>query len=97
MLWRILEIFGVLMGWISCKEKMPIQQPENIPTMDWVLVCSSEYPNPISIARYDGDNWDFIDSNEGWVYGVICGDCTIAFDIKEITHWMPLPKQPLNE
>lgn len=84
------------MKWINVKDELPIQKPENIPTMDWVLVTTNIPPHPISIARFDGKNWEFLETNELWVYGAICGDATCPFDIIEITHWMPLPKPPIN-
>jgi hypothetical protein len=80
--------------WIPIKHCLPIQMPKNLPTMDWVLVCSTNEPFPITIARWDGDKWDFLSNDAGWDYGAVYGDCTHAMDRDDITHWMPLPKPP---
>jgi hypothetical protein len=72
--------------WISVKDRLPYY--------DWVLVCVAVNPRPVSIARYTGEKWDFLSSNDTWDYAACKGDCTIAMDIDEITHWMPLPKTP---
>lgn len=80
--------------WISVKDRLPIQMPENWPTMDWVLVCSCADPKPVAIARYDGEKWEFLCTNDSWAYGACLGDCTHALDIDDITHWTPLPKPP---
>ncbi len=71
-----------------------MQMPENIPTMDWVLVITDKEPYVISIARYDGDKWDFLCTNDSWTYGAAYGDTTIPIDLDQIGYWMPLPKSP---
>lgn len=76
--------------WISIK-KLPALY-EN------VLVFSNnngtDEPKPYSIAKWMGDNWDFI--NHCLLmpnYGVsLHVEYTINSD--DITHWMPLPKPP---
>lgn len=80
--------------WISVEDRLPMQIPANIPTMDWVLVSSIDPPHPITIARWDGKNWEFLCTNESWAYAAMYGDCTTPFDLEDITHWMPLPKPP---
>jgi hypothetical protein len=82
------------MEWISVEKELPIQKPENIPTMNWVLITCKYPPKPIAIGRYNGHRWEFLETNEIWTYGCICGDATYAFDLDEITHWMPLPEPP---
>ncbi len=82
------------MKWISVEDRLPIQMPENIPTMDWVLVTYDDAPYPVTIARFNGDQWEFLHSEDSCEYAPACGDCVIPFNLDYITHWMPLPKLP---
>lgn len=83
--------------WVGVVNSLPMQMPENIPTMNWVLVTSIDPPNPIAIARFDGRVWEFLCTNDSWAYAASHGDCTTPFDLEDITHWMPLPKPPGEE
>ncbi len=80
--------------WINVEDRLPIQIPEGWPTLNWVLVLSKDMPLTISIARYNGDKWEFLDTNDSWTYGAMKGDCTNPIDIDNIGYWMPLPNPP---
>lgn len=89
------------MTWISVKDRLPYQEPEHLLTYDWVLVTSMRKPNVITIARYLKTGWQFLYSSENHIENVsegpCCGDVTAYLDIEDITHWMPLPKPPMDE
>lgn len=77
--------------WIKCSEKMPQEY-------DYVLVCANnqgtDEPKPISIACWNGEDWDFLDGmSRGATYGAYLdiGYPMTNFDIKV---WMSLPKPP---
>lgn len=84
------------MQWISVHEKLP--EP-----YDFVLVFATtegtNEPNPISLARLipRGTNWEFLyeykDSSGAGVYQ----DIEWPVEMEDITHWMPLPKPPMED
>ncbi len=82
------------MEWVSVKDRLPIQQPEGWPTYDWVLITSMHEESPITIARWNGNEWEFYYTEGNIGAGPWNGDCNSCINIDEITHWMPLPKKP---
>ena len=82
------------MTWISVKDKLPIQMPENWPTYNWVIVTSKREgtgePWPFTIARYTKDGWDLWNCE---LAECPCfGDSSGSIDTGEITHWMEISK-----
>jgi hypothetical protein len=79
--------------WIGVNDRLP-----NL--YQFVLVCEvtdgTDEADPISIARWDGDEWNPIgvgngqdsDCNAFW------SDLFWGIDLQKITHWMELPKPP---
>lgn len=85
------------MEWIKCTDRLPIQRPEGLPTMNWCLVTSerkgTDEPWPVTIARYTDKGWDFWD-NKTWDTPCF-GDTAGAFFTDEVTHWAELT-QPFS-
>lgn len=79
------------MEWIKCSEKMP-------DLYQWVLVCNSPKgtgePRSINIWRWDGNDWDCIDTS--WNSPTF-SDIIYSMFTDEITHWMPLPLPPIQD
>lgn len=82
------------MGWIKCSDRMP-------ELYDFVLVFADNKgtgePKPMSIARFDGDGWCFINENKRFGSMGAWMDIEYHMDGNDITHWMPLPKPPEEE
>jgi uncharacterized protein DUF551 len=74
------------MNWVSVKNELP-------PQYDYVLIFVSNPGTnercPIGIARHDGDVWQPLEDNIG-----ACMDGSWVYEIKRISHWMPLPNPP---
>jgi hypothetical protein len=82
------------MEWIKVTDYLP-------ELFDYVLVYAkfkgTNEPCPISIARYNEKEWEFVNSSP-WMpnYGAYM-DIEYPMDHDDITHWMPLPKPPKDE
>jgi hypothetical protein len=84
------------MEWIRVQDHLP-----NIYDFVLVIACfkGSGEPKPISIARQLPDrSWDFLSQYEdledednvgAWM------DMEYSLSDSDITHWMPLPKEPI--
>lgn len=79
--------------WISVKNQSP--QP-----YEYSLVYANELStgdvSTISIARFTGKEWEML-SMESQSNAVAKGDLTWFMYTHEITHWMPLPKPPVDD
>jgi len=79
------------MNWIKVDESLP-------DIYDFVLVCAdnegTNEPKPITIARYDGEKWEFIDKTPLIQTTGAHMDIEYSIDIDDITHWMKLPLMP---
>ena len=80
-----------IMQWINVNERLP-------PEFDWVLVCNtpkeSSEPRCVNIWRWTDSGWDYLNG--------IDDACPTFSDVthhmlpEEVTHWMPLPTQPID-
>ena len=80
-------------NWINIKEKQPH-------VYDFVLVCADNKgcgePKPITIARHNGNEWEFLDKQPLIsTYGAYM-DIEYPIDKDDITHWMKLPSPPIK-
>lgn len=79
------------MEWIKCSEIMP-------ELYDFVLVFANNKgtgePKPMSIARFEGDIWNFVNHMRDYPNYGAWMDIGYVMDEEDITHWMPLPEKP---
>ena len=84
-----------MMEWIKCSDRLPNPY-------DFVLVFATTKgscePNPITLSRLipGGTIWEFLydypDTSGAGVYQ----DLEWPVEMEDITHWMPLPKPPVE-
>lgn len=81
------------MNWIKVTDRLP-------ELYQWVLVCNSPKgsgePRCINIWRWDGNSWDSLDTPENNGDSPTFSDIVYTIYKDEITHWMPLPEQPID-
>lgn len=77
------------MEWISVKDRFP--EPY---TFSIVFEKRQGEPSPISIARWNGENWELIGEDSDGECSGAYSDIFWDIEAKCITHWMPLPQPP---
>lgn len=82
------------MEWISVKDKLP-------ELYDFVMVFANNLgtnePKPMSIGRWDGEKWEFVNHASPMPnYGAYM-DIEYLMDSDDVTHWMPLPNPPAKQ
>jgi hypothetical protein len=81
------------MDWIDIKDRLP---PEYFFVLVYAQMSGTGEPCPISIARYEGKEWDII-GDDLQSNACACGDLFWGIESHEITHWMPLPELPRDK